>query len=55
MSVNVFQNPTKAIPKSDSQIVRISMKENEVAGRTDHIPSGDKSDKLSIEHVPNKA
>ena len=54
MALNVFQNSTKSIPKSDEQIVRISMKQNEVAGRTDHIPSGDKSSVLPISHVATK-
>lgn len=54
MAVNIFQNPTKSIPKSDSQIIRVSMTQNEVGGRQDHIPKGDKSDKLDISHVPNK-
>lgn len=53
--MNVFQNPMKSIPKeADSQIVRITMKQNEVGGRTSHIPSGDKSSVLSIEHVAGK-
>lgn len=51
---NLFQDSTKQMPKSDSQIVRVSMKENEIAGRTDHLPNMDKSSDLSISHVPNR-
>lgn len=50
---NIFQDPTKSLPKSDSQIVRVSMQENEVAGRKDHMPRGGKSMTNSISHVPN--
>lgn len=49
--MNVFSNPTKALPKSDPQIVRVQMKQNEIAGRTDHLPGQVKSDRLSIQHV----
>lgn len=52
--VNIFQNPTKSLPKGDSQIVRVTMKENEVAGRTDHLPKDSVSPNMSITHVPNK-
>ena len=51
--VNLFQDPTKSLPKSDSQIVRVSMQENEVAGRKDHMPSGGKAGTMSIAHIPN--
>jgi hypothetical protein len=53
MPVNIWQDPTKSLPKEDSQIVRVSMKQNEIAGRTDHIGSGFKSADLAISHVPN--
>jgi len=48
---SIFQNDTKSVPKSDSQIVRVSMTENEIAGRKDHMPREDKETKLAIEHV----
>ena len=51
---NVFQDPTKSAPKSDSQIVRVGMEESDVAGRKDHMPKGEKPGKLSVQHVPNK-
>lgn len=50
---NIFQDPTKTAPKSDNQIVRVSMKENQIAGRTDHLPAGGKSNEMAISHVPN--
>lgn len=52
---NIFQDSTKKLPKEpDSQIVRVSMKENEIAGRKGHIPSGGKSDKLAVQHTGSK-
>lgn len=53
MATNIFQDPTKSVPKSDEQIVRVGMKESEIGGRTSHVPSNIKSDKLGISHVPN--
>lgn len=53
MSNRIFQDPTKTMPKRDSQIVRVSMEENEIGGRKDHIPSGGKSGDMAISHVPN--
>ena len=49
--MNIFSNPTKALPKNDPQIVRVSMKQNEIAGRTDSLPGQVKSDRLGIAHV----
>ena len=53
MPSKVFQDPTTTLPKEDSQIVRVGMKENEIGGRQGHIPSGGKSSDLAISHVPN--
>lgn len=50
---NIYSDSTKQVPKSDDQIVRVTMKQNEIAGRTDHIPSGGKSSEMAISHVPN--
>lgn len=52
-NVNIFQNPTKSLPKKDSQIVRVSMEESEIGGRRDHMPAKDMSPQMSISHVPN--
>jgi len=53
MGVNIFQNPAKSIPESDEQIVRVSMKEIEIGGRTSILPAQQMSPKMSISHVPN--
>jgi len=51
--MNVFQDPTKVVPKGDPQVVRVSMQENEVGGRKDHLPPDQRSPDMSIKHVPN--
>lgn len=54
MAVNIFSDSTKKIPQSDSMIVRVSMQENEIAGRKDNLPSqSPTSPPMSITHVPN--
>jgi hypothetical protein len=53
--MNIFQNSTKTLSKQgDPQIVRVPMTQNDVGGRTDHIPSPSRSEKMSIEHVKSK-
>lgn len=57
--MNIFQNPTKTLPKTaDSQIVRVPMTENQLGGRTDHMPSpgaGNASHSgMTIDHVKSK-
>ena len=52
-SVNIFQNSTKTLPKSDDQIVRIDMDKSDIGGRKSHLPSQEKSGDLSLSHVPN--
>ena len=52
-NVNIFQEPAKTLPKSDSQIVRIPFDTQEIGGRKGHIPSPSKAGDLSIQHVPN--
>ena len=52
-NVNIFQNSAKTVPTSDEQIVRVSMNEIEIQGRTSHLPSTMKSGVLNISHVPN--
>lgn len=52
--MNIFQDPTKKVPESDAMIVRVSMRQNEIAGRTDNLPSqSPQSAPMSISHVPN--
>jgi hypothetical protein len=52
-SVNIFQNNTKTLPKSDDQIIRVDMEQIDIGGRKSHLPSQDKSGSLTISHVPN--
>lgn len=49
--MNIFQDPTKSLPKQDPQIVRVSMTQNEIAGRTDRLPAQTKSTEMGIKHV----
>lgn len=51
--VDIFRDPTKSLPKSDSQIVRVDMKQLDIGGRTSHIPTPSKAGDMSIAHVPN--
>lgn len=51
--VNIFQDPTKTVPKRDAQIVRVPMDQEEIGGRKDHMPAADKSGDMSINHVQN--
>lgn len=52
-SVNIFQNNSKSIPKSDEQIVRVDMEQIDIGGRKSHLPSQEKSGALALSHVPN--
>lgn len=52
--VDIFRDSTKSVPTRDSMIVRVSMEENEIAGRKDNLPSqSPTSPPMSISHVPN--
>lgn len=53
MGVNIFQDSTKSVPKSDSQIVRVDMEQQDIGGRKSHLPGQMKSDSMSVSHVPN--
>ena len=50
---DIFKNSTTTIPKSDPQIVRVDMEQQDIGGRKSHLPGMEKSDKLGIAHVPN--
>ena len=53
--MNIFQNPTKTLPKqADPQIVRVPMTQNDLGGRQDHLPPPAKADRMAISHVPSK-
>ena len=49
----IFSDPTKALPKSDEQIVRVPFDEQQIGGRKAHLPTNIRSDRLTISHVPN--
>jgi hypothetical protein len=51
---NIFQDPTKTLPmKADDQLVRVDMEQSDLQGRKSHLPGQQKSDKMSVSHVPN--
>ena len=52
-NANIFQNPAKSIPTSDSQIQRVDMETLEIGGRKSHLPAAHKEGALAISHVPN--
>jgi hypothetical protein len=54
MAVNIFHDSTSKIPKSDRQIVRVNMEEDELQGQKSHLPNQYKSEILSIQHVKGK-
>jgi hypothetical protein len=51
--VNIFQNPTKSIPTSDEQIVRVDMEQIDIGGRKSHLPAQQKAPGMTLSHVPN--
>lgn len=51
--MNIFQDQTKKVPKSDPQIVRVSMQQDDIQGRKSHLPNQDKSAAMTVTHVPN--
>lgn len=53
MGKELFENNATRLPKSDSQIVRVDMEQQEIGGRKSHLPGQDKSDVLTVSHVPN--
>lgn len=53
MATNIFQDSSKSIPKSDAQIVRVGMEQQDIGGRKSALPAADKSTAMNISHVPN--
>ncbi len=52
--MNIFQDSTTKLPKSDNQIRKIDFSQSEVGGRKDHVPTPIPSGGLtSIKHVPD--
>ena len=53
--MDIFRNPTKSLPKEPGdQTVRVPMKQNEIGGRSDHIPTPSPAEKMRISHIPNR-
>lgn len=50
--VNIFQDSTKAVPKSSPNIERVTMTEADISARKDHMPVADKSN-ADLVHVAN--
>ncbi len=50
MPANIFQDPSKSIPKRDEQIVRVDFAKPEQAGVA---PTPRTSGAMAIQHVPN--
>ena len=53
MAMDIFKNPTMSIPKSDPQIVRVDMEQQDIGGRKSNLPTANKSDYMNISHTPN--
>lgn len=51
MAVNIFQDNTKSLPKSDNQIVRVSMRKDEMT--SGQVPTPKMGGDMAIQHVPN--
>ena len=51
--VNIFQDPTKAVPRKDAMIERVDFEQSEIAGRKDHIPQPQPSSGMTVSHIPN--
>ena len=52
--MDIFKDPTKTIPKSDSQVVRIDFDESQLGARKSHIAKALKRNENSIKHVSGK-
>lgn len=53
MSTDVFHNPTKTVPKSDSRIISQPFDKQDQGARKSHVPTLPKND-LNIRHVGGK-
>lgn len=56
--MNIFQNPTKSVPKSDAQIARVDMEQLDIGGRKSHLAtinqaSNYRSNEASLSNEPN--
>ena len=48
---DIFQDPTKSVPKSDPRIVRVPLEQEELGARTSHIAGIHKSNDMTVKHV----
>ena len=48
---NIFQDPSKSMPKRDSQIVRVPFEKMDLMNST--MPQPKQSQDMGIQHVPN--
>jgi hypothetical protein len=53
MAQDIFQNPSKSVPKADPQIVRVPLEQMDLMARKDFIPRPTQSADMGIQHVPN--
>jgi hypothetical protein len=51
--VDIFKNNTMTVPKNDPMIVRVDMEQQDIGGRKSHLPNEDKSQDMTIKHVPS--
>ena len=52
--MDIFHDSTKSVPtRTDSQIVRVDMEQIDIGGRKSMLPAQSKSEKMTIQHVPN--
>jgi hypothetical protein len=51
MPTNIFQDPSKSLPKRDAQIVRVPLEDMDTMTKT--MPTPRQSTDLGIQHVPN--
>lgn len=48
---DIFQDPTKSIPKSDPRIVRVPFDQEELGARQSHIAGIHRKSDMDIKHV----
>jgi hypothetical protein len=51
VSGSIFSDPTAKVPKSDGQIVRVDMEQNDIGGRKSHLPDANKATDMNVTHV----
>jgi hypothetical protein len=51
MATNIWQDNTKTVPKSSTEILRVDMHHSEIGARASHLPKGAGKNTNSIKHV----